>query len=86
MILLIVPVIIFILIFLLMKEKTIEGLQVFTGKYSIDDQYYYDKLFTDVAYYPNKEDGTTGWIDCKQNCPGNCVEFGPSGNSYCFPY
>ena len=64
----------------------IEGLDTFTGRMAIDDQYYYDKLFDDVYYYPNEEDGTTGWAKCKSECSGHCVEFGVHGVSYCFPY
>lgn len=67
-------------------NQKIEGLNTFTGRLAIDDQYFYDKLFDDVAYYPNNEDGTTGWVTCKMECPGNCVEFGINGQSYCFPY
>ena len=64
---------------------------------AIDDQYFYDKLFDDVVYYPNEYDQdyktreeigklvSTGWIRCKEECTGHCVEFGLSGASYCFP-
>ena len=64
----------------------IEGLDTFTGRMAIDDQYYYDKLFDDVYYYPNEDDGTTGWVRCKSECAGHCVEFGIHFVSYCFPY
>jgi len=96
-ILLIVTIVLF--IFCNFKEnKLVEGLNTFNGRMAIDDQYFYDKLFDDVTYYPNDYDKeyktkeeigkliTTGWIRCKQECPGHCVEFGPTGNSYCFPY
>ena len=53
---------------------------------------YYDTLFDDVIYFPNEIDPNTGiekmsgYLRCKNNCAGNCVEYGPTGNSYCFPY
>lgn len=66
----------------------------FNGRMATDDQYFYDKLFDDVTYYPNEYQNdynlndvlTTGWEKCKQECPGNCVEYYVSGNAYCFPY
>lgn len=66
----------------------------FNGRMAIDDQYFYDKLFDDVVYYPNEYEGdynlndvkVTGWEKCKQECPGHCVEYNISGNSYCFNY
>jgi hypothetical protein len=72
-------------------SKLIEGLYTFNGRMAIDDQYYYDKVFDDVIYYPNEYTPDqdlviTGWIKCKQECPGYCVEYMVSGNSYCFPY
>lgn len=77
------------------KKDVIEGLNLntFTGRLAIDDQYFYDQLFDDVFYYPNEPDketsrwiSSTGWIKCKMECPGHCVEYGPTGNAYCFPY
>ena len=78
----------------------IEGLNTFNGRMAIDDQYFYDKLFDDVVYYPNdyerdyergEEIGKlvkTGWVKCLEEVPpgGHCVEFGVSGASYLFPY
>lgn len=80
------------------NNDMIEGLNTFNGRMAVDDQYFYDKLFDDVTYYPNEYDKdydtkeeigqliTTGWIRCKEECPGHCIEFGVTGNSYCFPY
>ncbi len=80
------------------RPINIEGLQTFNGRMAIDDQWYHDKLFDDVAYYPNEyeedyERGEeigkllkTGWMRCKEECPGHCVEFGVTGHSHCFPY
>lgn len=83
------------------NKKIIEGLNTFNGRMAIDDQYFYDKLFDDVVYYPNEYEREyenedrgeeigklikTGWMRCKEECPGHCVEYGLSGNSYCFLY
>ena len=72
------------------KNQLIEGLDSFNGRMAIDDQYFYDKLFNDVKYYPNlyKDDEFVedGLVKCSSECPGNCVEYGQTGNSYCFPY
>jgi hypothetical protein len=74
----------------------IEGLNTFNGKSAIDDQDLYDKLFENVIYYPNeykKNENTleeigklinTGWIKCLSKCDGYCIEYGITGNSYCF--
>lgn len=56
----------------------------FNGRMAIDDQYFYDKLFDNTVYYPNKyaEDDNlndvvkTGWLDCLENCKGHCIEYG----------
>lgn len=63
----------------------------FNGRAAIDDQYFDDKLFNDVTYYPNEYDDNgkliqTGWINCKQECSGHCLEYGLYGASYCFSY
>lgn len=82
------------------KNTLIEGLglNTFNGRMAIDDQYFYDHLFDDVYYYPNEYEKNyergeeigklikTGWIRCKEECPGKCVEYGVHGHSYCFPY
>ena len=64
----------------------------FNGKLSVNDMYFYDKLFDDVVYYPNQylkdenmnEIVSTGDDTCANECLGNCVSYGLSGNSYCF--
>jgi len=80
------------------KPTMVEGLNTFNGRMAIDDQYFYDKLFDDVIYYPNEYDKDykrgeeigkllqTGWVKCKTECPGHCVEYGVHGAAYCFPY
>lgn len=71
-------------------KKPFEGTfnSTFNGRMAINDFYFYDKLFDNVTYYPNVyEDGelvSTGWVNCKQECKGNCVEFGVHGDSWCF--
>ena len=82
--------VLFILLYIIYKHNSkncIEGLNTFVGRMAIDDQYYYDKTFDDVFYYPNLPDGSsTGWEECLKQCPGNCIEYGQTGHSYCFPY
>ena len=79
-------IIIFWLVYKLFSKKNkIEGLYTFNGTMAIDSQYFYDNLFNNVFYYPNQPDGTSGWVKCRSECPGNCVEYGVTGNSYCFP-
>lgn len=66
----------------------------FNGSIAIDDQYFYDKIFDNVVYYPNEYEAqanwndvvATGWEKCQTDCQGHCVEYGITGNSYCFPY
>lgn len=66
------------------EDLIIEGmLNTFTGRLAIDDQYFYDKMFDDVYYYPN---GSGGCFLCKSSCSGHCVEYGPTNNCHCFPY
>lgn len=66
------------------KRPLIEGLFSFNGRMATDDQYFMDKLFDDVIYFPNTEE-STGWTRCKLVCPSHCLEFGLSGNAYCWP-
>jgi hypothetical protein len=64
----------------------------FNGRMAISDQYQFDKTFDDAVYYPNEYEGnsnindmiTTGWVKCKQECNGNCVEYGVHGTATCF--
>lgn len=53
-----------------------------------------DPLFKDVIYYENdniqfNKDGSTigelGLSKCFKNCNGVCVEYGITGNAYCYP-
>jgi len=68
-------------------DDLIEGLDNFVGRQAINSEYYVDHLFDQVYYYPNDaKDGTTGWMRCKSECSGSCLELGVSGNSYCFSY
>ena len=64
----------------------------FNGRMAINDQYFYDKLFDDVVYYPNEYSTdfnlgdllATGWQKCKMECQGHCVEYGQTSAAYCF--
>ena len=49
-----------------------------------------DTLFNDVVTYHNDDDpysenGKIGLEKCLDNCIGNCVEFGVTGTTLCFP-
>lgn len=48
-----------------------------------------DSLFKDVVYYENDirgdARGRIGLDKCLENCNGTCLEFGITGNAYCFP-
>ena len=44
-----------------------------------------DPLFKDVVYYENDNNGRLGLDMCIESCDGNCVEYGQTGNAYCFP-
>jgi hypothetical protein len=45
-----------------------------------------DPLFKDVIYYENNvQTGRLGLDMCIEECNGNCVEYGQTGNAYCFP-
>ncbi len=68
------------------KNDLVEGLNTFVGRMAVDDQYFYDKTFDDVFYYPNEPDGVSGWDRCNSECPGRCVENGVYGSSWCWAY
>lgn len=44
-----------------------------------------DKLFSDIVPYDNQMDGRIGLDICLEKCNGECLEFGQTGNAYCFP-
>lgn len=66
----------------------------FNGRMAIDDQYFYDKLFDNVVYYPNEYERDyklndiviTGCEKCRLETSGNCVEYGVTGACYAFNY
>lgn len=70
-------------IFILFYNNTIEGLQTMNNRMAVNQFYQYDSVFDNVIYFANT-DNSTGWARCKLICPGSCVEYGVSGNSYCF--
>ncbi len=88
--------IIIVLIYLCYNKQKMENFYTFNGRMAVDDQYFHDKLFDNVIYYPNKyaddyESGeeigkllSTGWNNCKTHCKGYCMEFGPTSHTYCF--
>lgn len=48
---------------------------------------YDDKLFDDVIMYESDpaDINKSGVYKCLENCKGNCVEYGITGNTFCFP-
>jgi hypothetical protein len=48
---------------------------------------YEDELFKSVISYENEpfSGGKIGLEKCIENCTGECVEFGVTGNAHCFP-
>jgi hypothetical protein len=43
-----------------------------------------DPMFLILNYFENDEGGLTGWEKCKLACDGNCVEYGITGNTFCY--
>jgi len=48
---------------------------------------YDDKLFDDVIMYESDpaDINKSGVYKCLENCKGSCVEYGITGNTFCFP-
>ena len=48
---------------------------------------YDDKLFDDVVLYESNpaDYSDSGVYKCLQNCKGTCLEYGITGNTFCFP-
>jgi hypothetical protein len=46
-----------------------------------------DKLFDDVVMYKSSPTDLSkaGLYDCLEKCKGTCVEYGVTGDAYCFP-
>lgn len=96
---LIIILIILLIFILFLNLKLKEHLNVANGELSKDEQYRYDSMFKDVDHYPNiytetpelddpsKDLGKLkklGLKDCREKCRGKCVEYGITGNAYCF--
>lgn len=56
---------------------------IYNGKKIIDDA-----LFSDVVMYNSDDviDGTMGIEKCMTGCKGVCVEYGITGDAFCYPY
>lgn len=77
-------------------NKPVEGMYTFNGRMAENTQWFYDKLFDDVYYFPNRyekpyESGEeigrlieTGYDHCCRECSGSCLEYGVNGEAYCF--
>lgn len=46
-----------------------------------------DKLFDDVVMYKSSPTDVSkvGLYECLEKCKGTCVEYGITGNAFCFP-
>jgi hypothetical protein len=67
------------------EREKFEGLKLVnieSGTNSFDD-----KLFNDVVMYKSdtKDTAKAGIYECLEKCKGNCVEYGITGNAFCFP-
>ena len=60
-------------------EKLVEGFETKPE----DEQ---KDLFDNTTYYELKEDNmqNTGINQCLKDCDGNCLEYGVTGNAWCF--
>ena len=80
--------VILIIIILVLWYKTTEkfgGIKIEYVKSGTDT--FDDRLFSDViAYKSDQEDITKpGIFECLKKCDGKCVEYGMTGNAFCFP-
>lgn len=78
------------------SHKRYEGLYTFNSRLSIDDQYFHDNLLDNATYFPNEYNhayarsenigifNKTGMAKCLEQCPGQCMEYGVTGNAYCY--
>lgn len=94
--LIIIIISIVILSFLTVECNKYEHLTTFNGLQSVDDQYYSDRAFDNVIYYPNEynkdyksaeeigELVERGIDKCYKECNGTCMEFGVHGVAHCF--
>lgn len=75
------------------KEPVVQPIYVDASKkgiYSESINLLGDPLFSDVILYNNDENPyvageESGLEKCLDNCDGNCVEYGVTGITYCFP-
>ena len=78
------------------SSRRLEGLRTFNSRLSIDDQYFHDRLLDNAIYFPNEYNHAyprseaigypykTGIMKCREQCPGQCMEYGVTGNAYCY--
>jgi hypothetical protein len=45
----------------------------------------FNDIYENAISYTNDIDGRTGIDKCYEKCSGNCVEYGVTGDSFCFP-
>ena len=93
---LVVGLLIILIVCLCRNSKRLEGLSTFNSRLSIDDQYFHDRLLDNASYFPNEYNHAyprseaigcpykTGITKCWEQCPGQCMEYGVTGNAYCY--
>lgn len=60
---------------------------IYPGKDMLDDPLFYDvKTYSNLlTMSPFSTYDETGLLQCFKNCDGVCVEYGVTGNAFCFP-
>ena len=90
----IIIVIIVLLILVLRKFEHYTGSSITNNKIGLKienissgTRTYDDKLFDDVVLYESNpaDFSDSGVYKCLQNCKGTCLEYGITGNTFCFP-
>ncbi len=83
---LVLVILVWIAIYLIKKSnENFDGLKlenIKEGTRSFDD-----KLFDDVVMYKSSltDESKSGLYECLEKCNGTCVEYGVTGNAFCFP-
>jgi len=84
----IIILLIIIIILIFFNKNTFNNYESFNTTNTIKQidglSWFNDPMFETMSYFENDQDGFTGWKKCKIVCNGNCVEYGITGNSYCF--
>jgi hypothetical protein len=83
---LVLVILVYVAIYLIKKSReNFDGLKlenISEGTKSFDD-----KLFDDVVMFKSSPTDVSkvGLYECLEKCKGTCVEYGVTGNAFCFP-